>query len=72
MRLLNSTTQPMAKRPASMAGPAALLAAVIHQALVDYHRGDETAASYFAGPVYRTHLAQLGLPGDWLPEGVNL
>ena len=53
-----------------MAGPAALLTAVIHQAVIDYRRGDATAAAYFSGDTYRNHLDHLGLPGDWLPEGV--
>lgn len=58
-------------RPSSMTGPAALLAAVLHQALVDYHKGDETAAEYFTSPVYKNHLQMLGLPDNWLPETVK-
>lgn len=56
------------RRPDSLNGPTGLLTAVIHQAMLDYHEGDRTAVSYFAGPVYRQHLELLGLPGDWLPD----
>jgi len=75
--LQNSTIKPMEKRrklppkPANLAGPTALLTAVIWQAVDDYFKGDQTAGRYLAGPVYRQHLELLGLPTDWLPEGVQ-
>ena len=58
-------------RSSNMTGPAALLTAVIHQALVDYHKGDETAAEYFSSSAYHQHLDMLGLPPTWLPETVR-
>jgi len=58
-------------RPANMTGPAGLLAAVIHQALLDYHKGDLTAVKYFEGQTYKQHLQLLGLPDNWLPETIK-
>lgn len=69
--LPNVTRQTLPPRPSNMAGPAALLAAVIHQALVDYHHGDITAAEYFSSSAYHQHLDMLGLPPNWLPETVR-
>lgn len=75
--MLSSIIQPSVKRtavpprPSNMTGPAALLTAVLHQALVDYHKGDETAAEYFTSSTYHQHLDLLGLPHNWLPDTVT-
>jgi hypothetical protein len=69
--LPNVTRQTLPNRPSNMAGPAGLLSAIIHQALLDYHHGDITAAEYFDSSIYKQHLDLLGLPSGWLPETVK-
>ena len=54
-----------------------LLLAILRQSVVDYFGDDPRqrldAALYFAhSPLYRTTLAQFGLPETLLPEGVDL
>ena len=55
-----------------MTGETGLLTAVIHQAWIDYFRGDISAHRYFEGDTYREHLDWLGLPVGWMPEGVRV
>jgi len=62
------------RRSAGKGGAAALFASIIATATIDVlvgsdkHKAD--ALAYFVGPVYAHHLSLLGLPGEWLPEGV--
>ena len=53
-------------------GPRALFVAVIGAAAVDLANGDAGAARYFLSQDYRQHLELVGLPADFLPEGVTL
>jgi hypothetical protein len=59
-------------------GPHGLILAIIAMAMKDAidpaahcrpHRSD--ALAYFESDWYRHHLAALGLPGDWLPDGIE-
>lgn len=64
------------RRATAVGGARALLVSVVATATTDVfgrdavHRMD--ALKYFSGPVYRNHLNLLGLPVDWLPEGITL
>lgn len=57
-------------------GYAGILYAIIAQARID--AGDSNskekadALKYFGGEAYRLHLELLGLPSDWLPEGIKV
>lgn len=53
------------------AGPRALLAAVIARAALDLADGDPAAAGFFLSKDYRHYLELIGLPGDYLPDGVT-
>ncbi len=52
-------------------GPRALLVAVMGAAAIDLAKGDPAAARYFLSHNYRHHLELVGLPADYLPEGVT-
>ena len=52
-------------------GPRALFVAVMGAAAVDLAHGDPGAAHYFLSDTYRHHLELVGLPAEYLPDGVN-
>ena len=59
-------------------GERALLAAVVAQACKDAFSQSAKAAAarddalqFFCSSDYQRHLAALGLPGDWLPDGIK-
>ena len=52
-------------------GPEALFVAVMGAAAVDLANGDQGAAQYFLSDTYRHHLELVGLPAEYLPDGVT-
>lgn len=60
----------------SVSGEQGLLLSIIEVAAIDAKSKRRErridAAKYFAGAVYRRHLELLGLPTDWMPDGIDL
>ena len=64
--------------PKGVAGPDGLIMAVLVQAIKDAidpgrvaEPYQDEAALYFCSDTYKHHLGVLGLPGDWLPAGIE-
>lgn len=64
--------QPLKAKIMGVTGPSGLLVSVIDLAARDARAGMEDAIDYLRSDWYREHLDWLGLPNDWLPDGVNL
>lgn len=63
-------------RPNRLVGAEALYAAVIAQAVDDYHGSNEdlklSACDFFRSSHYKNMITSLGLPSDILPVGVRV
>jgi len=54
----------------SGSGPEGVITAIIRRAMLDATKGSRSALQFFESDDYRHYIELLGLPSDWLPDGI--